>query len=372
MTYVAIPGGWRYGLPQKDLLYQNPYSINNTSLVIDATGEQVAFIGPYINPSHESRDISTVRVLMGALTSAGGSKIRVSLQAVDAANGPVFRPDGTPLGKADVLLSALTASAVNTFTLDANVTLTHGQMIAVVFEFDPGGRLGADIIRVAGLSTSANALSGIATYTGGAWASINLIPNVAFGDTGGGIGTLTFGALFSNRNGTTFNSGDATADEIGNRIVLPFKAKAIGMWAQVGSPGGNFDLVVRDSGGAEIAAVTQDGNQLVQSSNWTVIERFFSAEVEVASAAGAVVHATLRPAASNISILWTDVPANADLALVPGGINVYQSRWKDNAAVDTTTTRFNHVGLILSAIDDGAGGGGGLLTHAGMSGGMNS
>jgi len=59
------------------------------------------------------------------------------------------------------------------------------------------------------------------------------------------------------------------------------------------------------------------------------------------------------------------------LDMLSGGQAFHFSSRADAGAWSDTTTRRPIMGLILSAADDGVGGGGGMIVNPGMSGGLN-
>jgi hypothetical protein len=125
------------------------------SLLIDATGEKIAFIGRFWNKDRATKNITKVGFCFGAVTKAGGSGLTVSLQNVNLGAGPPFRPDEIQ-DQTVAIANGDAAFATNTWyqtaALSTNRTVAFGELLAVVIEYNGAGRLGSDSVVVRGTS----------------------------------------------------------------------------------------------------------------------------------------------------------------------------------------------------------------------------
>jgi len=112
---------------------------------IDATGEKLAWCGGFVHQDRAAKDITRVGFFFGSsLIKAGGSSLTVSLQDVSATAAPL-QPDETQdqtVAIANGDAGFASSTWYRTGALSANRTVSHGEQLAVVLEFDGGGRLG--------------------------------------------------------------------------------------------------------------------------------------------------------------------------------------------------------------------------------------
>ena len=359
MTTVAIPGSGFLFPFVLDSLQMIP-ALDTTEGLIDATGEKVAFSGPVWWSDRGSHDIHSLGWLAGAITSAGGSGITISLQDVTTASGPPGRPDETQDQTVNVLLSALTASGWNVNTLGVDRTIAHGALVSVVWEYDGSGRLGSDSLVIAGAETSFTR-GGIRTSSAlkvGTWANVNLHPIVVLVAADGTIGTLAGGVPWSAVNTHTFDTG-AAADELAIAVNLPFPVTIEGVSIPIAAlAGGNFSVILYSGTTAvETAAVTWATMVgLSSEARW----RYVPFTTPRALEKNTLYRVAIRPdTANDITVYSFDVNTAGYLDLWGGQNFHYWDRANAGAWANETTTRCLLMRLHLSHVDDGAGGGGG-------------
>lgn len=190
---------------------------------LDATGEKSCFTGQFFHPSRGSVNITKVHLYTAAVTSAGGSKLDVSLQDTGGASG--LAPDNNKDQVCNIALSAVTNGGWTAFTLGSARTISHDAMLAVVIEYDSGGRLGSDTIRIAGHNTVSPGIGNGGAYgydlAVGSWTmSASGVPVAYFECDDGSWGTFRDGCKGLNTGGQTFNAS-STYTEWGQRFRVP-------------------------------------------------------------------------------------------------------------------------------------------------------
>ena len=168
-------------------------------------------------------------------------------------------------------------------------------------------------------------------------------------------GTITTGAL-----------------EAGNKIVVPFKCQVNGFkaaavnWAGIDSVG-----TLYSSDGTTVLRQSTTYDKDVKSSASGQPQTFVFAPV--ALNAGDTVYACVSTAGASITLFGLQTNVNANMTgLVSGGANIYKvarAAVGSGAFTETNTDRLS-IMLCLNQIDNGAGGGG-LLVHPGMTGGLH-
>ena len=361
MAYAQLPGAGLM-LPHRPNIVMSGGFITNT--LIDATGEKAAFVGRVFRKDRAGGDITKIGFRPGTVVSAGGSQIRVSLQTVSATAGPPGVPDETQDQTVDILLSALTSNTWHqSAALSANRTVTFGELLAVVFEFDAGGRLGADSLVCGGLDSPDGATihqPGVRLKTGGAWANLAGIPNIALEFTDGVFGTFqgAFGPV-SAFGSLNYNSGSAL-DEYALEFQVPWKCKVDGCWLWAfPDASGDSEVILYDG----TSAMANGTRSLDNNSDWTNVsgmrhaEYLFDAEVELA--ANTTYRLAFKPTTANgVNLRYFDVATANHLQAHSGGTTFALTARVNAGAWDSpTTTRRPFMGLSFSSFDDGSGGG---------------
>jgi hypothetical protein len=367
MALVSLNGGaWQ---PSPNTGSVN-ISSDKTSLVIDATGEMIAYSGriKWAGGSWgDTKDISRCQFLFGTVTKAGGSALTVSLQDVSATTGPVMQPDGTQdqtVAIANGDASFASDTWYRTGALSANRTVTYGDLISFVVEFDGSGRLGADSVSLACLLGFADfgQQCVAALKTGGSYAiKTGFTPNVIFEFSDGEFGTLDGGFPYAGMATRTFNLNTATADEYALQFTVPGPCKIDDVWAIVG---GSATYEINLYAGSTLQTnfpVTIDNNQ--QASNSDRLLMCLIPQTTLAS--GTTYRVSIRPTTTtNVNLRAFTMDNAAHFSCHPGGTTWIQATQLNQGGTWTTTdTARPFMGVKISHIDDGAsaGGGGGPL-----------
>lgn len=205
--------------------YPSTNAISFTGENINATGNKFAYCGPvWFAGRTGTKAIRRVAFRFNAVTKAGGSALTVSLQNVSVASSPL-QPDETQdqtVAIANGDGTFLSNSWHRTGTFSADRTVAFGEMLAIVFEYDGSGRLGADNFQISRLN-NAIAVHGSSAVTkiSGTWAAVNGAPNIVLEFSDGTFGTLAGGFPASAVGTLSFNVGTGGADEYGVEVQFP-------------------------------------------------------------------------------------------------------------------------------------------------------
>lgn len=247
-------------------------NLNSTTLAsnsINTTGHRLSYIGRVWSKDRTTKSIRKVGFRFGTVTKVGGSAMTLSLQDVSLTAGPPMQPDGVQ-DQTFAITNANALFATNTWFLSGNLsadrTVAHGELIAVVLEFDGAGRLGSDSVAVnySGTVWNDHQISH-STYNGASWTSVSGAGVVLFEFSDGTFGTLaSLNASIIAVNAYTHNSGTAGFDEYAIEFQLPWDCQIEGVIATVFPSTGSSDFTVTlmDAANTALATVTVDANAL--------------------------------------------------------------------------------------------------------------
>lgn len=339
-----------------------------TTLLIDASTEKACFLGCVWHPTQKTGtlNIRKVHCRLGAVTFNAASVLRVSLQNISQTAGPVYQPDGVQDQTAD--MTALTANAWNTtgnLSADRAVDLSavnqtdaNSRWLAVVFEFQTF--TAADSIVVSAINPQAAPMNG---YMGGGvllntgtWALQNSAPILAlecddgtFAFIKGGYPALTFSSASVASNGAIRAAGLKFRFPVETKI----EGLALGVVLQNGADGtlilygsdGTTALVSVGIDNDAVANASLLRNSLINFPPVTLAANTYYRWVFVASTTTAA------------TVHYLDVNTAALMDGFAGGQDFHWTQ-RDSAGVWTdTTTRRPLMGVELSAVHDGTGGG---------------
>jgi len=368
MTLVALPGS--------PIRWPNPFPSGGlpalaAASTADAVGEIIAFIGHvrFAAGAGTSKTFSSSGGRLGFRTGTvvwvnGATNVRLGIQDVSATTGPVMQPDQTWTGEtyADIVpgVDTLNSAAWNNIAMDTGSgrTLTHGDLIAVVFEMTARG--GSDTFTLTGLAALQLQHRSLMVLKTASYAAVNTIPNIIIECDDGTLCTLMGAFPCSSVTTRTFNTGTASADEYGNRIVPPFACSVDSLWSAVDLDGNAEFKLYSGTAASPVdeADVQLDANQRASSAGLFLNAGLATKETLTA---GAEYFVTCRPTSvTSLSLAEIGVNSNAHLAFWPGGVDCYKvTRLDDAGALTATTTAVFLMGFGICELDDGAGGGGG-------------
>lgn len=334
--------------------YQSNTGLNTSAWAIDATGEKIAFVGKHWNSARATKSIRKVAFLWGSVTKAGGSGLTLSLQDLDAA-GSIISPDGTQDQTVAIAAAGVTANAwYETGNLSADRSLAYGAEIAVVIEFDGGGRLGADSFAVSVASFADSPFSPRHTqpllYTT-SWSALNVsrAPIIGFIYDDGTYGGLEYVSPISARNiFGTFNSA-STPDEYATEFVAPFDCYCDGALAHVfvTNTSTDFDFILYDSANNVLGSNTLDGNK---SNEVGAYKRTTASWAPVRITKGSTYRLAIKATtANNIAIPYVDYPSTSWKAVSEWPVNWgTTSRTDGGSWAAVTETRVMGMSLRIS------------------------
>lgn len=370
MSLVNLP----HGIPAlpRDLITT---STSQTVTALDAAGELIAFIGRVHWLSGTSKTISAAgagKLLFRTGTSVtwatAGSTLRVGLQDVDLANTTTpSRPDGVydVYGERVQGTDALAGGTYYEQAMSSGTkTLSNSDYVCVVIELTV--KNGADLVNIARNTSDSDIVPNSSAYLSAAWSA-------AGGTTCGLIADDGTRGILENLAPSTapsvlaFQSGDAYP-EYGNVLQLPYRHQVSGVWATMfataASLAADFDArLYTDPTGTPVqqASTSVDasifrnmtGGIYIPFSSAVTIEANTPYAVSFRATTAADVRMTKREFAA---AAWADFYA-------PGGAGtLYAAKRAAGAFVDAGTSKDTLVVIspMISAIDDGAGAGGGL------------
>ena len=283
--------------------------------------------------------------------------LRVGLESLDA-NGD---PSGVQYGGSAV--GTQTSPAQLTYyevTLATGASSTRGNTIAAVIQFD--STVG---------SVAINCASGVdiafpyTDFYSTSWTKAGSAAYLTIGYSDGTYEPIFLLPVNSQTTYTNFNSS-SVPDERALRFSLPYPVTVQGFWGDFGY-GANFDIVLYEGTTALLTYSVVNVNKQAGSQYGTYL---FNSSVNLSK--DTVYRLAIKPTTTtNVSVLEITVNTAAMLDMLSGGQAFHFSSRADAGAWSDTTTRRPIMGLILSAADDGVGGGGGMIVNPGMSGGLN-
>ena len=317
--------------------------------LLDASGEKFAAI--FKIP--KTGTVAKIGFRTGTVTTS--ETLKIGLETISGGN-----PTGTAYG--GMVAGTQAAPASDTFytvALGTDASVTAGDSVAVVIEFNSTvGDLEIDSI-----SSGGRGHPYIAHFTA-SWVRDDNLPiiSIEYDD-----GSYEFTGMFPVEDvfGLTFNSG-STPDEHALRFSLPFDCRVSGFWMPIDTNLAAFDVVLYE--GTTQKALTSYSTSEFSTNVNELLVGLFSAGVDIT--ANTEYFLAVKPGASSVSMASFSVASVAIMDSLSGGQDFYYASRVDAGAWTTDTTKRFHLGLYIDQFDDGVGGGGGLITHPGMSGGM--
>jgi hypothetical protein len=359
MAYVTT----NFSVPP--LITATPLLAAAATISLTAGTHKFVWGGRVWNKDAATKTINFVEFLPGAITNTGTSTMQISLQDMDTANQA--RPDGTPdqsVTFADTApTSATWYSTVAATGAPLGRSVTYGEKLCVVLEYSSfAGTTSFGV--VPGLANTTSPGSSWTSSDTGSWAIGAALPNIILGFSDGTFGTLGHpGRCFpySSIATVTTTTTATTPDEIALRFSLPYNCKVSGGWftCAPASAGRDFEIALYEgTNTTPLASETFDAYHQ-SATTGRYMEAHFASEITLT--ANTVYYLTWKPLQAAVSSYYHYNVATANhWQAHGGGTEFYYADRVDNAASwsNVTTTRRPHAGIIVSAIDDGAGSGG--------------
>ena len=339
-------------VPVSDLYYPRiPSTISTTltSSVIDAAGEKVAWIGRVWNKDRASKSITKIGFLTGAITP-NSSTMRISLQDVEVSAQPM-RPDGVQDQTVDFADTAPTANSwYHTEALSASRSVTHGELLAVVLEFQVFGAATVFNVRNAPAANTGYANTGAVTLFTASWAKVVVLPDIILEFSDGTFGTLRGEAFpFSAFTSTNFAS-TSNPDEIALRFQVPFRCRVDGMWVSCSAATARDFEIGLYRGTTAMVTQAVDADAVGTSAQAYNIFTFAEQTLEP----NTTYYASFKPTTGNlISYFYIDVADANHFQAHSGGTECHWAQRVDAGAWTPTTTRRPLFGISISALEAG-------------------
>lgn len=374
MTVQTVEG---FGVLFPQMPYYTSSAWTFTSQLMDASTEKVAIIGLVDTKDHAGKNIRKVGFRPGTVGLDAASAIKTSIQSVTAASGPPAQPTGTILG---ATASGSVTEASSTFTtntwhqtaaLGEDVAVNPGDLIAVVIEY--GTFTAADVLNITHVGAQSGEHRSQACLYTGTWAAAAVLPNVILEFSDGTFGTLSGCFPVSAISTQSYASNTGGADEYALEFSFPFPVQVDGAMVSfsASTTGADAEIVLYD-GTTALETVTIDANTVFSTSgNRPTFVPFTQTRSLTASTTYRV---ALKPTTTaSVALQYFDVSAAGHLQAHSMGEDwIMGSRLDAGAWAAGTTTRRPLIFPRVCGFDDGVGGGGGLIRHPGMSGGINA
>lgn len=363
MSLQTILGGGLWAPPILTEIFESA-----STYVIDAAGEQVALI----MRAPRAGVIDRFDFNIHAVGNSPDNGLRASLQTVDLTTG---LPSGTILGATNngfVTYAHTVTTGWKSTNFGETVTVTKGQLIALVIDipsFTVGDSVTIKHVLSAHVSGFPHGVSATATKNATA------IPVIALHYTDGYAVSSVVAPPILAWVTATYASNTGTADEWGLAfsVPVPCALDAVAAYLTLNA-GGDFEVILYDSGDTPLATLSHDGD-VAQGSSSRLYQ--FQLSTAVNLTANATYRLTIRPTTTtNVSLIYWTFQSLELMNTMGLGTAGYMTSRLDQAGAWTDynsgTFRKPAIFLNFSAFDDGVSAGGGLLRHGGMAGGMNA
>ena len=372
MALVSLKGGvlWPDALSMSVL--GSSFVTSNANMQagkqINAAGAKFAFV--FICPPG-GLVVHTVKFQVPVKTTNGNCDVRV--ETVSATDG---NPTGTLAATNTNATAAISATGLQTVTLTADATLSAGTFYAIVFARSTGDyQIGAFQTSNQSSGINSGQLSPYTRYnSGGGYASRTnadswaWTPICALLDASSNTQLVPGFAPISAVAKTAFNNTSATRER-GASLIPRVPMRVIG-WYVVGQLfNGDCDVVLATTDGTARLTFTGDkdwGSAYVTGTSYGVFQRgYFSSTYDLA--AGTTYYLTLKPSsATDANLLDVTIIDTSDAGgfagFAAGTDCKLVTRDSGGTYTISSTQRPFSLGLIVSHLDDGAGGGGGLAS----------
>lgn len=342
-------------------------TVNNAAL--DASGEKLALLVTAWQAGTLHRPIFRT----GTVTT--GDTMKVSFQDVDLATGD---PDGVAdqfrtvaIGNGDDNVP-ITPGILSSDGTDNGTkrTVTQGQQFFVVIEFNAYVAGALNIVMRSAQTPSASGTA-YATHFTAAWAKLpGNLPLMAIEYSDGSFQPFPYvDPCVSGIAGEAYNSGTTSGsggDERGLIFQVPHSCKVRGFWANVDIDN-DAEVVLYDSDGASVLGTMSLDPNVRTLTVAHVYHGTFATEITLQKDTS--YRLALKPTTgSNVGLMVGSVPSAAAMDAYPGGQACHYTARTDGGLWAQTTTKRPFMGVILSALDDGATAGGGGMRGVGHGG----
>ncbi len=360
--------------PNNQILNQFLGCTNTAGYTLNGTTQRAAYMGHVWREDGAGGDITAAALQFGTVVKAGGSGIRLSLQNVSTTANQ--QPDGTLDQQVDIANgnANFATNAWLTGTFGSARTVSHGDLLAFVVQWDGAGRLGSDTVNIKSVSNLYTSMEVLrptqASYNGTTWTASpgQLIPAIRFDFSDGASGCFFGAPVFATSVTQTYSySSSSSPDEYAIEFPIAFDCKFNGVAFYGGclSNSADFDVCLYQ-GTTLLASVSCDGNHFhttyVNKLNYI---HFPETELE----AGTTYRISFKPTTTNqIRLYAMDVGSANNMKTFPAGTAcALTSRTDAGSWASISTTIRPNIALHINKISDGASAGGGGIPRGGSS-----
>lgn len=341
MTLQSLKGGPWY--PERSITDgANPI----LAFTLDAANETAGFVVKAPKAGNIERVIYTLGTVS---VTSGPLNFDARLESLDSSG----LNSGTLLGTNSNGTDAIGTDDDNTqreITLTSAVAVTKGQDLAFVLVAPSSGTFSVQLQSLGGDFT------GKYPYGFNLTSKAGRVPVLGFRYDDGTY--VTAAGCFPCR---TISFSDVTSattpDEVGNRFSTPFpwKANRIAFFMD---PLAGATMTIRIYNASDTVLLEQaiDMDNHVDYGDGTIA---FDLDDEIEFAANTVYRVTFRPDANEQEPYYFEVGSAAYMDMFDGGQSIHATERTDDGSWTDTTTRRYFISLGISALDDGAGSGGG-------------
>jgi len=317
--------------------------------------------------SGATKTLQNIHFMLGAVTKAGGTDLRVGIQSTSTTTGPPIQPDGTWLAGgtsyATIPDSSITASTwTRSGTVSGSLSMANGDLACIVVE--PENYAGSDSFVISGVWTRLNWLGIGVSYNGSAWSNpANMSHLLEFTD--GTFGYIGHAAPFNSvATIITFNSS-SSPDEYALKFVPTTAMRVAGICAEnpYATTTGNSDFVLY-SGTTQLASASIDAQQFVSTSSTSNTQCAMFSSVQALSS-GTTYYAAIKPTTTNnVRVLWNGAADASYWSTWGGGTTSSYSTRTDAGSWSDTTTRRPLIWLLVDGSGSTTSGGSGAYVVA--------
>lgn len=353
-----------------------------STAVIDAAAEKIAFIGTIWHPTVKtgSINIRKVHFRTGAITFNVLSTVRVSLQTVSSTAGPPYQPDGTQDQTYDFALGV--GLAANTWTTTGNLSTdrvvdlsadsvadVNSRWVAVVFEYQTFTAADSIVISTLNMgNTPINSLvGGQALLNTASWALLSLAGQVVAFECDDGTFAFMEGATTFHTISTASIANNTAIRAAGLKFRFPVELTidTLGLMLTVQNIA-DGDLILYDTDGTTVLRSIAIDNDAVAST----AARHVIARCEPVTLTANSYYRLVFVASVTTATLVSYVDFSA-VGMLDGMVMGQDAHWTQRDSAGTwadTTTRRPLFGLRINSVHDGVGGGSGVQYRSNMSG----
>lgn len=196
-------------------------------------------------------------------------------------------------------------------------------------------------------------LASSTNYTGGVWGARAGAPMVGLEYDDGTFVTYPGNWPYTALN-TTIVTPSSNPRLVGNRINIPFTARAIGVWF-VGDNDSDFEILLYDSNGSTVLkTISIDGDFPIGTNSATTLTQYFSSAQTITKNTN--YYLVVKSSGSNVTNYDGQMITNVPISAVNGGTiaqRCYTSTSTPSSSSDFTvdTDKQSFIGLLYDAID---------------------